>query len=261
MKKFSSLSVCVIALPLFTLAAWGQESGPSNCEICRNPSRTLNMLPFQTVCNPSALADCIQAAQDDVGSCVDDCVDLPVRARANCVRGCRGLFNREKLACNRQFGVCVTGRTCCGGACTSVSSDPQNCGACGNVCASNSCRNGSCVHARRNIKTLSANEIATLQKGIKVMQGRQPSDPTSWIYQANIHGTFDTPALAAWSTCQHGSFFFLSWHRMYLYYFERILRAASGDANLTLPYWNYSDASDPNAPALPLPFRQPADPS
>jgi tyrosinase len=47
---------------------------------------------------------------------------------------------------------------------------------------------------------------------------------------------------------------------MYLYYFERILRAASGDPNLTLPYWNYSDPNDPNARALPLPFRQPADP-
>ncbi|MGH7262080.1 MAG: tyrosinase family protein [Nitrospiraceae bacterium] len=40
----------------------------------------------------------------------------------------------------------------------------------------------------------------------------------------------------AWNTCQHGSYFFLSWHRMYLYYFERILREASRDPNFALPY-------------------------
>jgi hypothetical protein len=55
--------------------------------------------------------------------------------------------------------------------------------------------------------------------------------------------------------CQHASFFFLSWHRMYIYFFERILRAASGDPNLALPYWNYSD---PAQRALGVPFREPA---
>jgi Common central domain of tyrosinase/Polyphenol oxidase middle domain len=116
-------------------------------------------------------------------------------------------------------------------------------------------------YVRRNIRSLAANgpEIAALRKGIQVMQGRSLSDPTSWIYQANMHGTVDSPLLPAWHTCQHGTFFFLSWHRMYLYYFERILRAASGDPNLTLPYWNYSDTADSNARALPLPFRQPQD--
>ena len=62
------------------------------------------------------------------------------------------------------------------------------------------------------------------------MKARDPSDPTSWRFQANIHGTRDEipDAFAdVWATCQHGTFFFLSWHRMYLYYFERILRAAS----------------------------------
>jgi tyrosinase len=42
---------------------------------------------------------------------------------------------------------------------------------------------------------------------------------------------------------------------MYLYYFERILRRAAGDPTLTLPYWDYSQATNRQ---LPLPFRQPA---
>jgi tyrosinase len=43
---------------------------------------------------------------------------------------------------------------------------------------------------------------------------------------------------------------------MYLYFFDRILRAAAGDPNLVLPYWDWTDASQRT---LPLPFRQPAD--
>jgi tyrosinase len=114
------------------------------------------------------------------------------------------------------------------------------------------------VHMRKNIATLTPPQLAALRKGIQVMQSRKPNDPTSWTYQANMHGTDDTPALAAWSTCQHGSFLFLSWHRIYLFYFERILRQASGDATLALPYWNYTQTGNR---ALPAAFRTPADQS
>lgn len=40
---------------------------------------------------------------------------------------------------------------------------------------------------------------------------------------------------ATWCTCQHGTSQFLTWHRMYLYYFENVLQAASGDPKLRLP--------------------------
>jgi hypothetical protein len=63
-------------------------------------------------------------------------------------------------------------------------------------------------------------------KAVGVMQSRQPDDPTSWAYQANIHGTYtQPPAGVDWNQCQHGSWFFLPWHRMYIYWFERIVRA------------------------------------
>jgi tyrosinase len=109
---------------------------------------------------------------------------------------------------------------------------------------------------RKDISTLGAAEIAALRRGVAVMKSRSATDPTSWAYQANIHGTVDGPPQQAWSTCQHGNFHFLSWHRMYLAYFERILRAASGDDTLTLPYWNYAA---PGQRALPEAFRLPAD--
>lgn len=113
------------------------------------------------------------------------------------------------------------------------------------------------VYVRPNIGKLDPNgpEIAALRKGVQTMQSRPATDPTSWLYQANIHGTYDTPALQAWNSCQHGNYLFPSWHRMYLYYFERILRKASGDPNFALPFWDYTD---PAQRAIPAPLRDPA---
>lgn len=100
---------------------------------------------------------------------------------------------------------------------------------------------------RRNVYTLSDGEVASLRRGVAVMKQRSPSDPTSWEFQANLHAVPVLTPEPMW--CQHQSWFFLPWHRHYLYWFERILRAASGDSSLTLPYWNYSD--DPAQRALP----------
>jgi Common central domain of tyrosinase/Polyphenol oxidase middle domain len=115
------------------------------------------------------------------------------------------------------------------------------------------------MHVRRNVADLDPQAIASLRKGVATMKDTSlfpQSDPRSWRFQANIHGTSDTPARPTWNQCQHGSFFFLSWHRMYIYWFERILRAASGDPDLALPYWKWTDQR-----RLPRPFREPADAS
>jgi len=83
------------------------------------------------------------------------------------------------------------------------------------------------------------------------------SDPRSWSYQAAIHGTVTTPVLTAWNTCQHNALFFWSWHRMYLYWFERIVRKMAGDCEpcWTLPYWDWTS---PTQRHLPAPFRDSA---
>jgi Common central domain of tyrosinase len=91
------------------------------------------------------------------------------------------------------------------------------------------------------------------------MKKREPDDPTSWSYQAAIHGTHSSP-LALQTQCEHESWFFFPWHRIYLYYFEQIVRQAvveSGrPADWTLPYWNYGLGGGYDS--LPEPFRQPA---
>jgi hypothetical protein len=66
----------------------------------------------------------------------------------------------------------------------------------------------------------------------------------------------DAIANTVWATCQHSppgkQLNFFGWHRMYLYYFERVLRWAANDPALTLPYWDYTD---PAQTALPDAFQ------
>jgi len=114
---------------------------------------------------------------------------------------------------------------------------------------------------RPDIATASKAIIDGYKTAIVAMRKLPDTNPVSWAYQAAIHGSLSATTRTAWKTCQHGNFFFLSWHRMYLYWFERIVRKMSGLPSWALPYWNYkATPADPVAAnrVLPLPFRSPA---
>lgn len=97
------------------------------------------------------------------------------------------------------------------------------------------------------------------ERAVAAMQAKARNDPTSWSYQAAMHGTYTTPTQPLWNQCKHGSWWFISWHRTYLYYFERIVRAQivalGGPESWALPYWNYDGGSNHNE--IPTPFRSP----
>lgn len=97
------------------------------------------------------------------------------------------------------------------------------------------------IKIRKNIDNLPPPDLQSLKAGITAMKALPYTDPTSWDYQAAIHGTLMPDNLANWNTCHKAGdeYFFLAWHRMYVYFFEQILRKKSGDPNLALPYWNY----------------------
>jgi hypothetical protein len=103
--------------------------------------------------------------------------------------------------------------------------------------------------------TASSPALASYAKAIKAMQALPSTNPLSWAYQAAIHGTTLSGSQPAWNTCQHGTPMFWSWHRMYLYWFERIVRKMSGDSTFALPYWNYELDTERQ---LPVPFRDSA---
>lgn len=59
----------------------------------------------------------------------------------------------------------------------------------------------------------------------------------------------DAIAQQVWGQCQHGTPWFFAWHRLYLYYFERVLQKAANDPNLFLPYWDYTNPENLAMPA------------
>jgi tyrosinase len=101
---------------------------------------------------------------------------------------------------------------------------------------------------------------------VAAMQERDTEDPTSWAYQAAVHGVATgEPPDDFRNQCQHRTWFFLPWHRMYLCWFERIVRATvsshpdvSDDVreSWALPYWNYDRGG--STAELPPSFREPA---
>ena len=107
---------------------------------------------------------------------------------------------------------------------------------------------------RRDVGAMSAKDptLISYQKAIKAMKALPATNPLSWTYQAAIHGNLVLPPHTAWNTCEHGTYFFWSWHRMYLHYFEQIIRKMSGNPTWMLPFWNYELASERK---LPAPFR------
>lgn len=118
-------------------------------------------------------------------------------------------------------------------------------------------------------------------KGVREMQTRSLDDPTSWWFFAAIHGVYinrattpsgslnwaDIPGLPHvpttplpasnvvakyWKQCQHNTWFFLPWHRGYLYAIENVLReiiqGLNGPADWALPYWNYFGSDEHTIP-------------
>lgn len=60
----------------------------------------------------------------------------------------------------------------------------------------------------------------------------------------------DAIAQQVWGQCQHGTPWFFAWHRLYLYYFEKVLQKAANDPNLFLPYWDYTNPSNLAMPVV-----------
>jgi hypothetical protein len=135
------------------------------------------------------------------------------------------------------------------------------------------------IAQRKSVAALTSNELMALRRGVAVMMSRNNAPRgsadyrRSWVYWANMHLHFgddcagpitgsgmtgvqtftasNADELATWCMCQHSfggpNLQFLTWHRMYLWYFERVLQQAAGDPSLRLPYWDYE--TDGNLPA------------
>lgn len=126
-------------------------------------------------------------------------------------------------------------------------------------------------------------------KGVGKMMSRGIADQSSWWFYAAIHGEYVTPANIPnppafpgwafinpppnvptsplpgqnvqdefWNQCQHGSWYFLPWHRGYLLALEAQLRqdivSLGGPADWALPYWNYFGGNNGSQYVMPPAF-------
>jgi hypothetical protein len=92
---------------------------------------------------------------------------------------------------------------------------------------------------RKNIRNLTTTELQGFRDAVAAMQALPATDPCSWEFQANIH----------YNMCNHSVDYWLPWHRMYLYYFEKILVGHSGGKLKGLPYWDYARSTQTTFPA------------
>ena len=90
------------------------------------------------------------------------------------------------------------------------------------------------LRQRKDIAGLTAGsqEIAELTRGIELLQANGASHPHSWEKQREIHAT----------RAMHWNWWFLPWHRIQLYYLEKIIGKLIGNPNFALPYWDFRTA-------------------
>jgi tyrosinase len=93
---------------------------------------------------------------------------------------------------------------------------------------------------------------------MKELAQSEPENGANWTNQAAIHEKRGQSIRGRLEDqCQHASWFFLPWHRMYLYWFEQILRAQlEDDQDWALPYWNYTNSTVEGSQSLPPAFRE-----
>ncbi|MEX0368248.1 MAG: tyrosinase family protein [Ruegeria sp.] len=126
-------------------------------------------------------------------------------------------------------------------------------------------------------------QLKIYARGVANMKATAEGNPMSWMFQwythwvnpntnkeqeiDRIYGAASSAdkmlALAMWDTCRgHITWagqrdWFTPWHRMYVLFFEQIIRAAAREPEFTLPYWDYTT---PGKRAIPEELRMEDDP-
>jgi polyphenol oxidase len=117
---------------------------------------------------------------------------------------------------------------------------------------------GSGTRVRKSAFDLTAIEVDRLRQAfaaLRKLSEDDPNDPRGWLQQANVH-CWNCSGGGASVENIHGTYWFLPWHRAYLYFFEKILGNLIGDPDLALPYWDWDTRGHD---VMPPPYVAPSD--
>ncbi|XP_068643026.1 polyphenol oxidase I, chloroplastic-like [Aristolochia californica] len=96
---------------------------------------------------------------------------------------------------------------------------------------------------RRPAHLVDEDYIAKYEKAIKIMKKFPYEDPLNFMRQADMHCIYCTGAYNQLNSSYfykiHRSWLFFPWHRIHIYFHERIVQKLIGDDNFALPYWNW----------------------
>ncbi|KAI3960554.1 hypothetical protein MKW92_042238 [Papaver armeniacum] len=99
------------------------------------------------------------------------------------------------------------------------------------------------IKVRKPAHMVDADYIAKFNKAITIMKSLPYDDPRNFMRQANIHCIYCTGAYNQQNSNSllkiHRSWMFFPWHRMMIYFHERILGSLIGDETFALPFWNW----------------------
>lgn len=97
--------------------------------------------------------------------------------------------------------------------------------------------------------------VEKFSKAIALMKALPANDPRNFTQQANVHcaycnGAYTQVGFPDQELQVQASWLFFPFHRLYLYFFERILGNLIDDPTFAMPFWNWDNPAGMQMPAI-----------
>ncbi|KAM7495339.1 hypothetical protein LguiB_029948 [Lonicera macranthoides] len=176
--------------------------------------------------------------------------------RRNVLIGLGGLYGATNLSDPLALSAPVVPDTNCGAATLPAGAMPIDC--CppmATVLPFETPSSSDLMRVRQAAHLASDEYIAKYEKAIRLMKALPADDPRNFTQQANIHcaycdSSYEQAGFPNVKLDVHFSWLFFPFHRMYLYYYEKILGKLIDDPTFALPFWNWDSPQGMPIPSM-----------
>ncbi|RDX72446.1 hypothetical protein CR513_48071, partial [Mucuna pruriens] len=115
--------------------------------------------------------------------------------------------------------------------------------------------NNTLLRVRQPAHLVSDEYLAKYKEAVRLMKALPADDPRNFTQQANVHcaycdGGYRQIGYPDRELQVHSSWLFFPFHRLYLYFYERILGSLIGDPTFALPFWNWDHSDGMKIPSF-----------